>query len=87
MRKIVLKRKKAKRSIRTIIIMWFLLLSLLPLIFVAYYSSVKYEQAIDKELLQRLSVNSREIEVILADFKSGLQVRRDRYLKDRKSVV
>lgn len=82
MRKIVLKRKKAKRSIRTIIIMWFLLLSLLPLIFVAYYSSVKYEQAIDKELLQRLSVNSREIEVILADFKSGLQVRRDRYLKD-----
>jgi two-component system, NtrC family, sensor kinase len=82
MRKIVLKRKKAKRSIRTIIIMWFLLLSLLPLIFVAYYSSVKYEQAIDKELLQRLSVNSREIEVILSDFKSGLQVRRDRYLKD-----
>ncbi len=62
--------------------MWFLLLSLLPLVFVAYYSSIKYEQAIDKELLQRLSVNSREIEVILADFKSGLQVRRDRYLKD-----
>tara|TARA_B110001454_G_scaffold218991_1_gene249075 strand:+ start:120429 stop:122369 length:1941 start_codon:yes stop_codon:yes gene_type:complete len=82
MRKIVLKRKKSKRSIRTIIISWFLLLSLLPLIFVAYYSTVKYEQAIDKELLQRLSVNSREIEVILADFKSGLQVRRDRYLKD-----
>lgn len=82
MKKLNLKRKKAKRSIRTIIIMWFLLLSLLPLIFVAYYSSVKYEQAIDKELLQRLSVNSREIEVILSDFKSGLQVRRDRYLKD-----
>lgn len=82
MRKIILKRKKVKRSIRTIIIIWFLLLSLLPLLFVAYYSSVKYEQAIDKELLQRLSVNSREIEVILADFKSGLQVRRDRYLKD-----
>lgn len=82
MRKLVLKRKKPRRSIRTIIIMWFLLLSLLPLIFVAYYSSVKYEQAIDKELLQRLSVNSREIEVILADFKSGLQTRRDRYLKD-----
>lgn len=82
MRKIVLRRKKAKRSIRTIIVTWFLLLSLLPLVFVAYYSTVKYEQAIDKELLQRLSVNSREIEVILADFKSGLQVRRDRYLKD-----
>lgn len=82
MSKIILKRKKAKRSIRTIIILWFLLLSLLPLIFVAYYSSIKYEQAIDKELLQRLSVNSREIEVILADFKSGLQVRRDRYVKD-----
>lgn len=82
MRKVSLRRRKPKRSIRTIIIMWFLLLSLLPLMFVAYYSSVKYEQAIDKELLQRLSVNAREIEVILADFKSGLQLRRDRYLKD-----
>ena len=82
MKNLILKRKKAKRSIRTIIILWFLLLSLLPLIFVAYYSSIKYEQAIDKELLQRLSVNSREIEVILADFKSGLQTRRDRYVKD-----
>ncbi|MBL7545079.1 MAG: HAMP domain-containing protein [Bdellovibrionaceae bacterium] len=78
----ILKRKKPKRSIRTIIIFWFLLLSLLPLMFVAYYSSIKYEQAIDKELLQRLSVNAREIEVIVADFKSGLQARRDRYLKD-----
>lgn len=82
MRKASLKRRQPKRSIRTIIIMWFLLLSLGPLMFVAYYSSVKYEQAIDKELLQRLSVNFREIEVILADFKSGLQLRRDRYLKD-----
>lgn len=76
------KRKKSQRSIRTIIITWFLFLSIFPLIFVAYYSTIKYEQAIDKELAQRLSVNSREIEVIISDFKSGMQIRKDKYIRD-----
>ncbi|MCK6598353.1 MAG: hypothetical protein L6Q37_08320 [Bdellovibrionaceae bacterium] len=75
-------KKKSRKSIRTIIISWFLLLSILPLLFVAYYSTVKYEQAIDKELSQRLSVNAREVEVIIADFKSGLQLKREKYLRD-----
>lgn len=59
-----------------------MLLSIFPLLLVAYYSSIKYEQAIDKELAQRLSVNSREFEVIVSDFKSGLQIRRDKYIRD-----
>lgn len=75
-------RKKPQKSIRTIIITWFLLLSILPLLLVAFYSTVKYEQAIDKELAQRLSVNAREIEVIISDFKTGLQLRRDKYIRD-----
>jgi two-component system NtrC family sensor kinase len=43
---------------------------------------VKFEKAIDHELSQRLSGNAREIGVILADQKSLLQQKRDRYLRD-----
>lgn len=59
-----------------------MLLSIFPLLLVAFYSTVKYEQAIDKELSQRLSVNSREFEVIVSDFKTGLQIKRDKYIRD-----
>ena len=43
---------------------------------------IKFEKAIDHELSQRLSGNAREIGVILADQKSLLQQKRDRYLRD-----
>lgn len=43
---------------------------------------MKYEKAIDYELSQRLSGNAREISVILSDFRSNLQQKRDRYIKD-----
>lgn len=75
-------KKKPQRSIRTIIITWFFFLSIVPLLLVSYYSTIKYEQAIDKELAQRLSVNSREIEVIVSDIKSGIQLRREKYIRD-----
>ena len=76
------KKKKSQRSIRTIIITWFFFLSFFPLLLVAYYSTLKYEQAISKELAQRLSVNSREVEVIFSDFKSGMQLQKEKYIRD-----
>lgn len=75
-------RKKPKRSLRTILMIWFLLFSVAPLAFVTVYSMSKFEKAIDRELSQRLSGNAREISAILSDDLSGLQQRRDRYLKD-----
>lgn len=67
---------------RTILIIWFVLFSVIPLAFVTGYSMVKYEKAIDHELSQRLSGNAREIDVILQDLKAGLVQKRDRYIRD-----
>lgn len=75
-------KRKARRSLRTILIVWFLLFALVPLAFVTGYSIIKYEKAIDNELSERLSGNAREISVILTDFKTGLSQKRDRYVKD-----
>ena len=74
--------QKPTRSLRTILIVWFLLFSIIPLAFVTGYSVIKYEKSIDHELAQRLAGNGREVSVMLADFKSNLQQRRDRYLAD-----
>lgn len=75
-------RRKPKRSLRTILIVWFALFSVIPLAFVTGYSMVKYENAIDHELSQRLSGNAREIELVLSELKTSLQQKRDRYTRD-----
>jgi two-component system, NtrC family, sensor kinase len=78
----VQKQKRAHRSLRTILIIWFLLFSLTPLVFVTGYSVQKYEVAIDNELSQRLGGNAREIGSILEEFRASLTQKRDRYIKD-----
>ncbi|MFV8248058.1 ATP-binding protein [Bdellovibrio bacteriovorus] len=79
-------RKKPKRSLRTILIIWFVLFSVVPLAFVTGYSMIKYEKAIDHELSQRLSGNAREVELILADLLTSIQQKRDRYVRDPSLV-
>ncbi len=74
--------RKPRRSLRTILMSWFLVLSLAPLMFVTGYSLVKYEQAIDNELTQRLRANAREVEGTLEDYEKYLDTRRDRYRAD-----
>ncbi len=73
-------KRKPKRSLRTILIIWFLLLSILPLAFVTVYSMMKFETAIDREMLQRLSGNAGEIDSILSDYMALLKQDRERYL-------
>lgn len=75
-------RKKPKRSLRTILIVWFVLFSVIPLAFVTGYSMVKYEKAIDHELSQRLSGNAREIDLVLSELRASLQQKRDKYIRD-----
>ena len=74
--------RKPRRSLRTILMSWFLVLSLAPLMFVTGYSLVKYEQAIDNELTQRLRANSREFEGTIEDYEKYLDGRRERYKAD-----
>jgi two-component system NtrC family sensor kinase len=75
-------RRKPKRSLRTILIVWFIFFSVLPLAFVTGYSIHKFEKAIDRELSQRLTANAREFEVALNDIKVTLSSQRDQYIKD-----
>lgn len=75
-------RKKSKRSLRTILIIWFLLFSILPLAFVTGYSIVKFEKAIDREMLLRLSGNANEVDLIFSDYINLLRQRRDKYLNE-----
>lgn len=50
--------------------------------FVTGYSLVKYEQALDSELVQRLRANAREFSTVIDDYKNYLDGRRDRYRAD-----
>lgn len=75
-------KRTPKRSLRSILIVWFVLFSVVPLAFVTGYSMHKYKKAIDRELSQRLKGNAREIDVILQDLKINLQQKRDKYIQD-----
>ena len=75
-------RRKSKRSLRTILIIWFLLFSILPLAFVTLYSIVKFEKAIDREMLLRLSGNAKEVDLIFSDYINVLRQRRDKYVDE-----
>lgn len=74
-------KRRPRKSLKTILILWFLLFSIIPLFFVTSYSLFIYEKAIDNELTQRLEGNAREVESIFSDFQEGLKESRDRYLK------
>jgi len=60
-----MKDKRPKRSLGTILILWFLVFSIVPMGCVAIYSFLQFQKAIDKELSQRLKGNLREIEGVL----------------------
>ncbi len=66
---------KPRRSLQTILIIWFLLLSIVPLGFVTGYSISRFDKAINTELGQRLSANVREVTTLVASFESYLKQR------------
>lgn len=65
------------RSIRSILIIWFLIFSIIPLLFMGWYFLFKFEKALENEVVQRLKNNGREIETIIADYYSDLYDTRD----------
>lgn len=76
------KKRKPRRSLRTILILWFSLFSIVPTVFLTSYSLRKFQQAIDNELIERLKGNVTEISIILDDYKKSLTQRRKKYLDD-----
>src|SRR4051812_30237646 len=73
---------RPRRSLRSILIVWFLVFSIGPVAILTVYSFFQYEKAIDSELAQRLMANGREITNTLNDLKAILQQRRDTYAGD-----
>ena len=78
----VFRNRRPKRSLRTILLLWFLVLSLLPLMFITGVSLVKFEDAIDNELVQRLRANSREVTTTISEYERYLTGRRARIRED-----
>jgi two-component system, NtrC family, sensor kinase len=72
---------KKPNSLRSILVGWALLFSIVPLAFIAWYSVFKFEKAIDNELSLRLRGNGREIEVMISDYFSNLIQTRDVLVK------
>jgi len=79
-------KQRAKKSLRTILMLWLLTFSVVPLAFITGYSLVKYEQAIDQELHQRLIGNRREIQVILQEFQKDLENRNRAHAADKSLI-
>lgn len=79
-------RKRPQKSLRAILMFWFLLFSIVPLAFITGYSIVKYEEAIDKELSKRLSGNGREISVIISEMETALRLESKKHAEDRRLI-
>lgn len=75
-------RRRSQRSLRTILIVWFLIFSIVPLAFLTGFSILRYDKAINRELGHRLEGNARELVTMLSEFRTSLQQKRDRQISD-----
>ena len=50
------------KSIRSLLVVWFIIFSIIPLVFMGWYSIFKFQHALENEVTQRLQGNGREIE-------------------------
>jgi two-component system, NtrC family, sensor kinase len=56
-----------RRSLRSILVWWFLPFSIVPLLFLTGYSLARFEAAINDELLKRLDGNAYELSLIIEE--------------------
>jgi len=73
---------KPKRSLRTLLILWFLLLSIAPLTFMTWYSLSKFEKAINEEVKEKISFNENEIKRTFINYYDDLKNKHQVHLKD-----
>lgn len=65
------------------LMIWFLLLSLVPVMFITGFALVKYEQGMDGELVDRLRGNAREFATNMDDFAKYLEGRAARHKSEQ----
>jgi two-component system NtrC family sensor kinase len=70
------------KSMRSVLVIWCIIFSIIPLVFMGWYSVFKFEHALQNEVAQRLQGNGREIEAIISDYYSLVTQMRDKYGHD-----
>ncbi|MDZ4661190.1 MAG: ATP-binding protein [Pseudomonadota bacterium] len=70
-------------TLRNSLIFWFLLFSLVPLIFVTGFALEKSRVALDRELFQRITGNAKDVELTLNGFENHLVAKAEKYSVDR----
>lgn len=73
---------KPKRSLRWILALWFLTFSIVPILFLTFYSLRKFQQTVDNELINRLKGNASEIKVILSEYQKTMANSQMSYIKN-----
>lgn len=68
------------------LMLWLLMFSFVPLAFITGYSLVKFEEAINQEVVQRLVGNKREISVIFQEFYNELQSKNTQHSLDKDFI-
>src|SRR5438552_1485492 len=64
--------RRAKKSLRGILTLWFLAFTIIPLAFISGYSTVLYESSFNTELQKRLEGIIREVGVTLSELEHYL---------------
>ncbi len=67
---------------RSILVIWFIVFSIIPLVFMGWYSVFKFQRALESEVSQRLQGNGREVEALISDYYSLVTQQRDKYSQD-----
>ena len=75
--------KRPSRSLRNSLIFWFLVFSIVPLIFVTGFSLEKAELALDRELLRRMQGNTNEVDLTISDMEKAVTSRGRDLASDR----
>lgn len=79
-------RQLPKKSLKIILTRWFLAFSVVPVTFVAGYSLIKFEEAINYEVSRRLKDQTREINVLFNDIKRNFDFKIDKYKSNQVLV-
>ncbi len=77
-------KSRPKRSLRSILAIWFLSFAIIPIAVLTVYSLQKFQQTIDNELVLRLKGNASEIQVILKEFQKILGQQQINYIKNQR---
>lgn len=80
------KKNKKHRSLRSVLLIWFILFSIVPLAFIGWYSIFKFAKAFDQEVIQRLQGNGREVDTILNDYYSTLDNYKEKYINNAQFI-